>query len=170
MPELRLPIPAQIVGQAHAAGRIALHGVNAAVGGAGAAGDDGPGPRSEPIDPLANGDRLAGLGVGSETGPVTLGLVGFVGDRAFDHQDERPEFSGGGLVIGLEEVVAGVIGQDGVMERDVGQTGNCPANNVFDAGLRGSRDGDRVAVASQPAVIHRMSTAGTAGWCSIFCP
>ena len=33
---LRFPIPAQIIGQAHAAGRIAGHGVNAAVGGAGA--------------------------------------------------------------------------------------------------------------------------------------
>src|SRR5262249_40594167 len=37
-PRLRLPGPAEIVGHAHGAGRVALHRVDAAVGGAGAGG------------------------------------------------------------------------------------------------------------------------------------
>ena len=89
-----------------AAGGIAFHGMNAAVGGARAAGHDGPGARSEPVDPMASGDRLAGSRIGPETGPIALGLVVLVGDRAFDHQDERAQLSGGGLVEGLQKVVA----------------------------------------------------------------
>ena len=51
MPACERQLPAEVVGQAHAAGRVALHRVNAAVGGAGAGGDDGPGVRREPVDP-----------------------------------------------------------------------------------------------------------------------
>ena len=56
---LRFPLPAEIIGKAHRAGRIALHGVNAAVGRAGARGDDRPRFRRQPVDPVAGRDRLA---------------------------------------------------------------------------------------------------------------
>ena len=69
---LGFPVPAEIIGQAHAAGRIALHRVNAAVGRAGAAGDDGQRFRREPVDPFVGRDRLAGLRVGSQRGPVAF--------------------------------------------------------------------------------------------------
>ena len=36
-----------------------------------------------------------------------------------------------------------------MMQLDLGQTGNRSQNKIFDAGLRGGRDGDRVAVAAQ---------------------
>ena len=49
---LRFPVPAEIVGQPHAAGRIAFHGVDAAVGRAGAGGDDGQRLGRQPVDPL----------------------------------------------------------------------------------------------------------------------
>ena len=88
---LRLPIPSEIVGQAHAAGRIALHGVNAAISGAGSAGDDGECLRSEAVDPLIGGDGLAGMRIGSETRPVAFLLDLLVGDGAFDDQNERIE-------------------------------------------------------------------------------
>src|SRR6185437_4580337 len=42
-PRLRAPAPAQVVGQPHGSGRVAGHGVDAAVGGAGADGDGGQG-------------------------------------------------------------------------------------------------------------------------------
>ncbi len=46
------PVPAQIVRQPHGAGRIALHGVNAAVRGAGSGGHHRPGLRRQPVDPV----------------------------------------------------------------------------------------------------------------------
>ena len=86
---LRPPVPAQVIGQAHAAGGVARHGVDAAVGGAGAGRDDGPGLGGQAVDPVAGRDRLAGLLVGAQGRPVALVLDLLVGDRALDDQDER---------------------------------------------------------------------------------
>ena len=101
------------------------------------------------IDPVAGGDRLAGARIGAEAGPVALGLVVFVGNRAFDHQDERRQVSGGGLVEGLQELVADFVREDRMVQPHLGHAGDRPAEDVFEAGLRGGRDGDRIAVASQ---------------------
>ena len=67
------------------------HGVDAAVGGAGAGRDDGQRLGGEAVDPLAGGDRLAGLRVGAQGGPVAFALDLLVGDRALDDQDEGVE-------------------------------------------------------------------------------
>src|ERR1051325_3456776 len=53
-----LPRPSEIVGNAHRAGGIAGHRVNAAVGGAGSHGDDRGPLRGEPIEPLRGLHRL----------------------------------------------------------------------------------------------------------------
>ena len=63
---LRLPVPAEVVGQAHRAGRVVLHRGDAAVGRAGADGDDRRRLGREPVDPLVGRDRLAVVGVDAE--------------------------------------------------------------------------------------------------------
>ena len=124
--------------------------MDAAVGRAGADRDDGQRLGRQPVDPVAGGDRLAGLLVGAERGPVALFLDLLVGDRAFDDQDERVEPALLGLVPELHELVAVLVGEHGVVQVDLGQPGNRPQDDVFDAGLRGGGDRDRVAVAAQP--------------------
>src|SRR5581483_3207626 len=69
-----LPVPAEVVRHAHGSGGVALHGVDAAVGGAGAHGQHRESLRRQPVEPFTGGDRLAGLGVVAEPGPVALGL------------------------------------------------------------------------------------------------
>ena len=74
---VRFPFPAEVIGQSHAAGGIAFHGVDAAVGGAGSGRDDRPGFGRQPIDPFAGGDGLAGVRIGAEGRPVTLAFIVF---------------------------------------------------------------------------------------------
>src|SRR5215216_1874546 len=83
---LGLPAPAQVVGDAHGPGGVAGHGVDAAVGGAGADGQHGQGLGGQAVDPLAGGHGLAGVGVVAEAAPVALALDRLVGDRALDDQ------------------------------------------------------------------------------------
>ena len=56
---LRLPVPAEVVGHAHRAGRVVLHRRDAAVGRAGPDRDDRRRLRREPVHPLVHRDRLA---------------------------------------------------------------------------------------------------------------
>ena len=102
---LRLPRPAEVVRHPHRAGRVARHGVDAAVGRAGADGEDGQRLGREPVEPLAGGHRLAGLGVVPEAAPVPLGLDLLVRDRALDDQHERLQLAALGLEEPLDEVV-----------------------------------------------------------------
>ena len=96
-----LPVPAEVVGHAHRAGRVVLHRRDAAVGGAGPDRDDRRGLRSQPVDPLVGGDRLAGLRVDADAGPVALAVDLLVRDRALDDQHERIELALLGVVPGL---------------------------------------------------------------------
>ena len=98
MPAFDFHSQPEVVGQAHAAGRVAGHRVDAAVGGAGAAGDDGQRLRGQPVDPVAGGDRLPGLLVGAERRPVALRLDLLVRDRAFHDEHERIELALLGVV------------------------------------------------------------------------
>ncbi len=154
---LGLPVPAEVVGHAHRAGRVAGHRVDAAVGGAGADRDDGGGLRRELVEPFAGRHRLAGERVVAEAAPVALGLDRLVRDRALDDEDERLEFAAVGLPPPLDEVVgAGLRTALEVDERpvhlDVRQARQRAEHDLLDAGLgrRGQRD--RVAVAAEPGV------------------
>src|SRR5580700_814001 len=49
---LRFPVPAKIISESHASGWVALHSMDAAIGGAGSAADDGDSLGSETVDPL----------------------------------------------------------------------------------------------------------------------
>ena len=80
----RLPVPAEVVGDAHRAGRVVLHRRDAAVGRAGPDRDDRRRLRREPVEPLAGRDRLAGLGVVADRRPVALAVDVLVRDRALD--------------------------------------------------------------------------------------
>ena len=99
------PVPAQVVGHAHGAGRVARHGVDAAVGRAGADGQDRRRLGRQPVQPLVGRHRLAGGRVVAEAAPVALGLDRLVRDRALDDEHERVEFAAVGLVPPLDEVV-----------------------------------------------------------------
>ena len=93
MPPGRAEVPAQVVGQAHAAGGVAGHGVDAAVGGAGADGDDGQRLGRQPVDPGVEGDGLARLRVVAHRGPVAVAVDVLVGDGALDDEDERAQLA-----------------------------------------------------------------------------
>src|SRR6478735_10189633 len=90
---LGLPRPPEVVGDTHGAGRVAGHRVDAAVGRAGAYGDDGGRLAGQPVQPLGGLDRLAGHRVGTEPGPVALLLDRLVGDGPLDDEDERLQLS-----------------------------------------------------------------------------
>ena len=146
-------VPAEVVGQAHAAGRVAGHRVDAAVGGAGADGDDGPGLRREPVDPPVERDRLAGGLVVAERRPVALAVDLLVRDRALDHEHERerqprrarPRRNGV-----RNSSPPSVVGEHLVVQVDLRQPGDGAEQDVLDARLPGRRHRDRVTVAAHP--------------------
>jgi hypothetical protein len=144
-----LPAPAQVILQAHAAGRIARHGRDAAVSAAGAGGDHGPRLRGQPVDPVAGQDRLAGRRVSAQAGPVALGLVPLVGDRPLDDEQEQLELPLRRAAQAGEELVAVLVGQDLIVQPEARHAGNRPEHQVFQARLRRGGHGDGVAVAAQ---------------------
>ncbi len=156
-PGLGPPVPAEVVGHAHRAGRVARHRVDAAVGGAGADRQDRGRLRGQPVEPLAGRHRLAGGRVVAEAAPVALGLDRLVRDRALDHEHERLEFAAVGLVPPLDEVVgpglrpALEVDQRPV-HRDLRQARQRAERDLLDARLGRRRQRDGVTVAAQPAV------------------
>ncbi len=76
-------------------------------------------------------------------------LLCLVRDRTFDHQDERLEQSVGRPMERSQKVFAGLESQHRVVQRHPGQSGDRPQQNIFQAGLRGRRDGNRIAIAPQ---------------------
>ena len=113
--------------------------------------------RREPVEPLAGGHRLAGLGVVAEPAPVALRLDRLVRDRALDDQHERLQLAALGLEEPLDEVVGAA--DRAVLEvdqrpvhRDLRQARQRAQRDLLDAGLGGRGEGDRVAVAAQPGV------------------
>ena len=156
-PGLGPPVPAEVVGHAHRAGRVAGHRVDAAVGGAGADRQDRGRLRRQPVQPFAGGHRLPGRRVVAEAAPVALGLDRLVRDRAFDHEHERVELAAVGLVPPLDEVVGAGLGaalevDQRPVHRDLGQSGQRAECDLLDARLRGGGEGDGVPVAAEPAV------------------
>ena len=105
--------------------------------------------RREPVDPLGRRDRLAGRLVGADRRPVALALDLLVGDRALDDEHERVEPPFGRVMKELEELVAVLVGEHGVVQVDLRQPGNGAQDDVLDARLRGGGDRHRVAVAAQ---------------------
>src|SRR5579885_3069746 len=120
--------------------------MDAAVGRAGAAGDHRPGSWRQPVEPLVKRDRLAGLLVVTDRGPVTFGLYFLVGNGAFDDQDEGIEPALPGVIEILHQLVAVLVGQYSIVQVDLGQSGNGPEDYIFDTGQGGIGDGDAVAV------------------------
>ncbi len=101
--------------------------------------------------------------IGAEAGPIALGLVVFVGNRAFDHQDEGGQVAGGGLVEGFQELVADfrsrgpddaavTLGRPGIVPRTMSSRLGCVAAVMEIESPSHPR----------PAVIHKISTAGIA--------
>ena len=125
-PASRSPIPAQVVGQAHAAGRVPRHGVDAAVAAQvpAATTAQASGARRS-----IHSQVVIGWPVARSTpdgGPVSLGLVGLVGDRALDHEEERAQPARRGAIPDLQELVAVLVSQHRVVEVDLGQARDGP--------------------------------------------
>src|ERR1700722_7525283 len=112
---LRLPFPSQVIWKPHTSCRVAFHGVNAAIGSAGSCRHHRPSAGSETIDPVTGSNWLTGLRIGAEGGPITLLLIMFIRDRAFDDQNEIFLIPLSGLVEGSQEVVAIGQGKEGVV-------------------------------------------------------
>ena len=137
---LRSPVPAEIIGQAHGAGRIALHGVDAAVGGAGAGGDDRQRLGREAIDPFAGGDGLAGFWDRCPARPssprVLIFSLGIEPSMTSTNGSSSPSL---GLVPVLHEVVADFVGEHRVVQVDLGQAGDGAQDDILDARLASRR-------------------------------
>ena len=102
-PGARLPIPAEIIENAHRPGGIAGHRVDAAVRRAGPGGQYRPRFRGEAIDPTAEGDRLIASRRVAESREVAFFVDLFVGDRSLEHQYERIELPALGREKGLKK-------------------------------------------------------------------
>src|SRR4030081_1266752 len=109
-PCVRPALPAEVVRDAHGARRVAGHGVDAAVRGAGADRHDRQGLGGQAVDPLARGHRLAGLEVVAEPAPVPFLLDGLVRDGALDDQHEGVDLAPLTLVEPLDEGVGPLLG------------------------------------------------------------
>jgi hypothetical protein len=70
-----------------------------------AGGQDSPRAGRKAVDPIAGFERLPRFTIGSERGPVTFGLVGFVGDRSLDDGDEGVERIVGRTMEALKKIV-----------------------------------------------------------------
>ena len=81
--------------------------------------------------------------------PVAFLLDLLVGNRSFHHQHERLQLALLGQIPILQEVVAVLIGEHGIVQMNFGEPGNGAQNDIFDAGLRGGGDRDGVSVAAQ---------------------
>ena len=141
---------AEVVAQAHRARRVVAHRGNAAVGGAGAERHHDRGARREPVEPRARGDRLA-VRVDAEAAPVTVAVDLLVGDRALDDEHERVELAARGRVPGAQVVVADVVGEQRVVERDARLAGDGAAQQLLETRAGRGRERDRLAVAAESA-------------------
>ena len=146
---LGLPLPAQVVRHAHGAGRVARHRVDAAVGGAGAAGDHGQRFRREAVDPRVRGDGLAAVGISAHGGPVAARAVvqRLVGHGTFQHEHEGVEFPRRRIEPILHEIIADLIGQHRIVQVHLGKPRDGAQNDIFNTGLHGGGHRDRIAVA-----------------------
>ena len=154
---LRLPVPAEVVGNSHRAGRVAGHGVDAAVRCARARRENRKRLRRETIEPLARRHRLIGVGVVPEPAPVALALDRLVRDGAFHDEHERLELAAVGFEEPFDEVVgaadrAALEVDERPVHRDLRQPGQRTERDLLDARLRRGRERDGVAVAAQSGV------------------
>ena len=78
-------------------------------------------------------------------------LISSFGHRALEHEDERVELAGLGVVPGLHEVVAGLDREERVVERDAGHPGQRARQQVLERRLRRRGHRHRVAVAAEAA-------------------
>ena len=129
-------VPAEVVGQAHRAGRVVLHRGDAAVGGARPDRDHGRGLRREPVDPFVGRDRLAVLRVDADPGPVPVAVDLLVRDGALEDQDERVELAGLGVVPGLEELGPVLVGEHRRVDDHAGHAGDDPEDDVLERRVR----------------------------------
>jgi hypothetical protein len=144
------PAPAQVVRQAHRPRRVALHGVDAPVGGARPGRDDRPGPGRQPVDPLARRDRPAARAIRPHRGPVPLAGERFVRHGALDDEDERPRRPPLGCATErLEKRLAGLVGEERVVQRDRRQVRDGAQDDVLEARLRGRGHRHAVTVAAE---------------------
>jgi hypothetical protein len=97
-------LAAEVVSHAHRPGRVAGHGVDPAVRGAGPDREHRQSLVRQPVEPLAGGHRLPGHRVVAEAAPVALVLECLVGDRPLDDEDERLQLAPVGLEELLQEV------------------------------------------------------------------
>src|SRR3954447_7464439 len=148
----RPEVPAEVVGEAHAAGRVARHRVDAAVRRTRRDRDDAPRLGGEAVEPPVQRQRLAGRLVVAERRPVALAVDVLVRDRALDDEHEgRVELAACGLPERREELLAAERGrQHLVVEVDLRDAGDRAEEHVLDAGLARGGDGHRVAVAAHP--------------------
>ena len=87
--------------------------------------------------------------IGSQRRPVAFLLDLLVGDGAFHDQHEWIQPSCLGLVPELQEVVAVFVGEYRIVQVNLGQAGNRAQQDVFNAGLGGRGNGDRISITSQ---------------------
>ena len=145
----RGPAPAEVVAHAHGAGRVVLHGRDAAIRGARSQRDNRRCLRSQPVDPLVRGDRLSVRGVDSHACEVALAVDLLVRQRSLDDEDERIELAGLCVIPGLHELGTVLIREHRGMRDHLRHTGDCARDDVLEGRVDCRRHGNRVTIAAQ---------------------
>ena len=149
--EARHPVAAQVVAQAHRARGVVAHGRYPTVGRARAQREHRGGSRRQQVDPGVGEDRLSGGGIDAHPRPVPFAVDLLVGDRAFEHEDERVEVALRGVCERPQEVGAGLEREHRVVQHHRRHPGQSPAQEILEARAGRRRHRDRVAVAAQAA-------------------
>lgn len=156
----------------HGSGRIACHGVNPAVAGAGTRRHHGGGLGRQPIQPFTGGHRLIGGGVVAEPAPVAFVLELLVRDGSLDDQDERLQF----ISFGLEEPRQEIVGaparsalevDQGPMDGDLGQTGKRPRAISSMLGWVAAVNATESPSQLRPALIHSTWISASSADCCL---
>ncbi len=139
--------------------------MDAAVGGAGADGEHDERLGGQPVEPLAGGHRLPGLGVVAEAAPVALGLDRLVRDRPLDDEHERLQLAALGLEEPLDERVGALVRAasksiSGQCTATFGSPGNAPSAISSMLGWVAAVRATESPSQLNPALIQRMWTVG----------
>ena len=132
--------------------------MDAAVGRTGPGRDDRRRLGSQPVQPLAGGDRLSGVEVVAEGRPVAaLGVQLLIRDGPFHHQHERLQLAAVRLAEPLEEVVGALLRAAFEVDQrpvhgDLGKSGKRPEGYLLDAWLGCRRQGHGITVATEPGI------------------
>ena len=146
---LRAPSPAQVIGEPHASGWVALHRMDSAIRCACSSSQYRPCFRRQPVDPVTRCYGLTGGLVGPKRCPISSLFVSLIRNGPLHHQDERSLLAFRRQMEMPHEFIAIFNCKERIIEIYFRNPRKGPTDNVLDARLRGSRHCDRISIATE---------------------